>query len=115
MITLENTKETRALRRLIANELGLELKKIPTCQFVIEASGHPPEKSGQPGHYVTPNGSICHHPNAYRRRSGKPRYVASSVKITTGIEWLNEKTGMNNALMLDLQMKLHIELIGATP
>lgn len=115
MITLANTAETRELRKLIANELGLTLKSVPVCSFAIVAGYQPPEKTGQGGHWITPNGSICHHPGAYRKRFGRPVYKASCHKITTGIDWLLAKTDMNRELLLSLQAQLHSELIGAAP
>jgi hypothetical protein len=59
-----------------------------SCPVKVVDGDVAPHCTGERSHYVTPSGKPVYHPNAYRRAFGKPVYVASTLAVEVGKEWL---------------------------
>lgn len=58
-----------------------------TCPVLVVDGSAAPALAGESYHWVTP-GAPVRYPNAYRRAWGKPVYVASTLRVEVGLEWL---------------------------
>lgn len=77
-----------AIRRAVRLSAGCVRDGDLRIPVVVVPGRAAPQVRGRAAHHVTPNGSICHHPNAYRRAFGRPQYVCSTIRVEVGLSWL---------------------------
>lgn len=82
--TISTSSLSLTLRRLARTEAGAHA----SCPVDVIPGDAAPEVTGRSYHWVTPGGRPVRYPSAYRRAWGKPVYVASTIGVEVGAEWL---------------------------
>lgn len=75
------TRSDARIRTALRTLAGLESYR---CPIEVIPGDLPPRRTGCSYYHTNKSGDIIRHPNAYRRKYGKPIYHASSLAVVVG-------------------------------